>query len=352
METILLIEDNTEIRENMAEILEMAGYHVFCADNGKKGLSLALEHKPDLILCDIMMPVLDGYGVLHVVQKNISLQNIPFIFLTAKSERTDIRKGMELGADDYITKPFEGTELLSAIERRLRKADQMKREFQGNPVGINDLIDASAGESYLEKLKENRGVNHYKKRQIVYTEGNHPSRLYYVSKGKVRTFRKNEEGKELITGLYKEGDFLGYRALIENVTYRESAETLEDSELSLIPRSEFEELLRSNPAVMKRFLAMLTSTVNEQEDKLLSIAYNSLRKKVADTLIGLYKKYNPQKLESFSIDFSRDNLAAIAGVAKESLIRTLSDFKDENLITITAGQIQIQDYGKLEKMYN
>src|SRR5690242_7943732 len=110
MQKILLIEDNNEIRENMAEILDLAGYEVFTAPNGKDGIKTAIQEIPDLILCDIMMPVLDGYGVLHMLQKHEALENVPFIFLTAKSERLEIRKGMELGADDYITKPFDGTE--------------------------------------------------------------------------------------------------------------------------------------------------------------------------------------------------------------------------------------------------
>src|SRR5579885_2769730 len=116
MKKILLIEDNDEIRENTAEILELSNYKVFTASNGKIGLELAFEHRPDIIVCDIMMPVLDGYGVLMSLQKNSDTQNIPFIFLSAKAERNDIRHGMQLGADDYITKPFEGSELLSAIE--------------------------------------------------------------------------------------------------------------------------------------------------------------------------------------------------------------------------------------------
>ena len=121
MKKILLIEDNDEIRENTAEILELSNYKVITAENGKRGVELAMGNKPDLIVCDIMMPVLDGYGVLMTLQKNTDTQNIPFIFLTAKAERNDFRKGMELGADDYITKPFEGSELLNAIESRLKK---------------------------------------------------------------------------------------------------------------------------------------------------------------------------------------------------------------------------------------
>ena len=110
MKNILLIEDNLEIRENTAEILELANYKVTTAENGKIGVQSALQQKPDLIVCDVMMPELDGYGVLHLVNKNPDLIGIPFIFLTAKAERTDFRKGMEMGADDYITKPFDDLE--------------------------------------------------------------------------------------------------------------------------------------------------------------------------------------------------------------------------------------------------
>src|SRR6187399_2972670 len=127
---ILLIEDNNEIRENTAEILELSNYIVDTAENGKIGVEKALAQKPDLIICDIMMPVLDGYGVLHLVTKNEALAGVPFIFLTAKSERTDFRKGMEMGADDYITKPFTDIELLNAIENRLKKAARLQKAFE------------------------------------------------------------------------------------------------------------------------------------------------------------------------------------------------------------------------------
>src|SRR5664279_4768272 len=118
---ILVIDDNADIRENTAEILELAGYKTFLAENGKKGVEIALKEIPSLIVCDIMMPELDGYGVLHLLRKNPSTENVPFIFLTAKTERLDFRKGMEMGADDFITKPFDDIELLNAIEIRLKK---------------------------------------------------------------------------------------------------------------------------------------------------------------------------------------------------------------------------------------
>lgn len=351
MKTILLIEDNAEIRENMAEIMELANYKVFTAENGKSGVEMATASKPDLIICDIMMPVLDGYGVIHMLQKNTDTQSIPFIFLTAKSERAEIRKGMELGADDYITKPFNGTELLNAIESRLKKVEMIKEKLSGL-AGLNTLIDSVNGKEALKKMIGERSGSKYRKKQLIYAENTNPHRLYYIESGKVKTYKTNEDGKELIIGLHGEGEFIGYTALLENMTYKESAETIEDSEIVGIPRQEFDELVTSNQDVMRKFIQLLVNNVTEIEEKLLGIAYNSMRKKVADALVTLSKKYKTEQDKQFSMHISRENLANIAGTAKESLIRTLSDFKDEHLIDIREGNIIILNEKKLETMYN
>ncbi|NOQ74942.1 MAG: response regulator [Crocinitomix sp.] len=118
---ILLIEDNHEMLENIEEILELADYDVVTAENGKKGVPLIKKELPDLILCDIMMPELDGYGVLDAISRDPLTAAIPFIFLTAKSGKEDFRKGMNLGADDYLTKPFDDRQLLDTVERRIKK---------------------------------------------------------------------------------------------------------------------------------------------------------------------------------------------------------------------------------------
>ncbi|HEX8608879.1 MAG TPA: response regulator, partial [Pedobacter sp.] len=118
---VLIIEDNDDIRESTAEILELANYVVIQAVNGKEGVAMAVSDLPDLILCDIMMPEMDGYSVLHLLGKKPETAVIPFIFLTAKTDRQDMRKGMEMGADDYLTKPFDDVELFNAIEIRLKK---------------------------------------------------------------------------------------------------------------------------------------------------------------------------------------------------------------------------------------
>ena len=149
---ILLIEDNDDIRNNTAEILELANYEVEVAENGKRGVEKAIEFLPDLIICDIMMPELDGYGVLHAIQRNDAIKNTPFIFLTAKTERSDFRKGMESGADDYITKPFDGTELLNAVDGRLKKIDWLKKTALDGIGGLDHLVKAASGQNPWHKL--------------------------------------------------------------------------------------------------------------------------------------------------------------------------------------------------------
>lgn len=351
MKSILLIEDNEEIRENMAEILEMSNYKVWTAPDGKEGVALAIQHTPDLIVCDIMMPVLDGYGVIHMLQKNEATQHIPFIFLTAKAERAEIRKGMELGADDYITKPFNGTELLNAVEARLRKADLLRKEIEAGLKGLNELMSTAGNKDALKDYAETGALSNFKKKQAIYTEGTHPYRMYFIQRGKVKTFKTNDDGKELVTGLYNAGDFLGYVALLEGSTYKETAEALEETEVTIIPKEDFDNLMHNNREVMQQFIRLLANNISEREQQLLNLAYNSLRKKVADALLSIYYKYSEGN-EAFAIDISRENLANIAGTAKESVIRTLSDFKDEQLIDIRQGDIYLKDIKKLANLLN
>jgi len=353
MKKILVIENNAGIRENIAEILELANYKVFTAEDGKTGIEIALHYKPDLILCEVLMPQLDGYGVLHLIHKNPTIRNTPFIFMSDTADRAEMRKGMELGADDYIIKPFEKTELLQAIECRLKRAEWFKQEFVPREASINgnghhvlDLPKNGNERDILCLLSDNRDVCKYKRKQIIYVEGNRPARLYYIKKGKVKTYKTNEEGKELIVGIYGEGDFLGYVALLEGTVYKERAETMENTELAIIPKDEFDALMNTRKEVVVRFMTMMARNITEKEQLLLGLAYNSLRKKVADALITVNKKYKT------SINISRENLAAIAGTATASMIRTLSEFKSEKLIEIQDGAITILNEKELENLLN
>ncbi|MEH2289472.1 EAL domain-containing response regulator [Nostoc sp.] len=138
MPKILIIEDEEAVRENILDLLEAEDFQTIAAANGRIGINLAISEVPDLILCDMMMPEIDGYGVLTALRQDPSTATIPFIFLTAKSAKSDFRQGMDMGADDYITKPFTRAELLSAIMNRLEKYNTLKRYLSPQTI-INNL---------------------------------------------------------------------------------------------------------------------------------------------------------------------------------------------------------------------
>jgi CRP/FNR family transcriptional regulator, polysaccharide utilization system transcription regulator len=341
MKTILLIEDNPDMRENTAEILELADYKVLTASNGKEGVSLARQSHPDLIICDIMMPELDGYGVLRMLGANPETSFIPFIFLTAKAEKTDFRKGMNLGADDYITKPFDDVELLDAIDMRLRKHESVYREYPNNAEGLDDFIRAARGLEALEELSDERQTRIYKAKEVIFHEGSYPYGLLLINKGKVRTYKTNEDAKEYVTSLYRTGDYMGYLPLLRDTPYQESAMAMDDTEVILIPKEDFFALIHNNRDVSNKFIQMLSDSLNEKEEELLHLAYDSVRKRVADALLQLQRKFHNQREDIFKMSVTRDHLASLVGTSKECVIRVLSDFKDEGLVETKMSEIRI-----------
>ena len=141
MKKILVIEDETEMRRNITTLLRYYDYEPVAAESGRAGVEAARREKPDLILCDVMMPGLNGYSVLQTLQTDAALARIPFIFLTAKGEKDDLRSGMNLGADDYLTKPVANADLVRAIEARLRRTEQQtNREFKPDFSSAKPLL--------------------------------------------------------------------------------------------------------------------------------------------------------------------------------------------------------------------
>ena len=341
MKTILLIEDNAFIRENTAEILEMAGYTVLAAENGKLGVEQALLTKPDLVVCDIMMPVLDGYGVLHIFNQNPQLAGVPFIFLTAKTERADLRRGMELGADDYLTKPFDSSELLSAIAGRLARFQHLRPDYAPTTEGLHAFLHDARQAPGLAALAADRRPHAVPRKQIIYAEGDEATRLYFIQSGRVKTSKTTAAGKELITGLYQAGDFLGYKALLEGVPQHETAVVVDDAVLLHIPADEFTQLVLRNPEVSQQFVRLLAGRVREQEQLLLDMAYNSLRKRVADALLRLHQQQLATTPTDSRILLAREDLAALIGTAPESLSRTLSEFRQAGSIELSPKFIRV-----------
>ena len=350
MRTLLIIDDHDDIRENIAEILSLAGYRTLSAENGKRGVEKAIQETPDLIICDIMMPELDGYGVLHMLRRNPATEYIPFIFLTAKTERSDFRKGMELGADDYITKPFDDLELLNAVETRLKKTAILQRKYTSGEKGASEMMNDLRNTGLLHLQLDQYESYPMAKKTTLYSEGKRPKYLYYLKSGKVKAFRQHEDGKEYISNLYAPGDFIGYLPLLENKSYDDSAEILEEAELLQIPKDEFLQAVYNDMTIAGRFIKLIAQNVQEKEERLLQLAYGSLRKRVAKALVDIHQKFNKEAAAKSPLNISREDLAHYVGTATESLIRTLSDFKAEKLIEIKDGKIVISNLEKLQHL--
>lgn len=340
MKKILIIEDDLIMRENMAELLELVGYKVDVSKNGKSGVKKAKKFLPDLIVCDIRMPVLDGYGVLHILRKEPSTALIPFIFVTAKTEREDLRKGMEMGADDYLTKPFEDTELLKAVETRLKKSELLDKQDKnyGETSSETDLLNS------INKLATESKTRIFKQKEHIFKTGDYPHFLFFIEKGSVKTFRLNEEGKELISNIYRQGAFYGYQTIIEERAYNETAEALEDSNIKRIPKEKFLSLIQKNQNALSKLIKIISKNLTEKEQEIMHMAYDSVRKRVALKLKELITNESDN-----TISISRTDLAAMVGTTSETVVRTLTELKDLQIIETDTHTITLLDKEKLNK---
>lgn len=345
---ILIIEDNIDIREGTEEILMLAGYDVITAENGKKGAEQAQSQLPDLIICDIMMPELDGYGVLYLLNKNPETATIPFIFLTAKAERLDMRKGMEMGADDYLTKPFDDMELLNAIEGRLNKKKKQEEYYTKGLKNLNEFASRSENKEELKDLIAHKKVRHIKKGQVIYYDVDNAQGIYLVLSGSIKTVKLSEDGRELLTGIYKADEYFGVHDALINQVHTETAEAMENSDICLLHKDQVNELLNRNPTISMQFIHLLSSHIQQKEKQLVQLAYHSVRKRLAETLLRINEIH--KNANSFKV--SRDDLAAMAGMATETVSRTISDFKEEKLLEKKGGEIVLIDIQKLKNMKN
>jgi CheY-like chemotaxis protein len=349
MKKVLFIEDDTVVRENTAELLELADYNVITAANGKSGVAIAKSEIPDIVVCDIMMPEMDGYGVLQALASDPATQHIPFIFLSAKTEHKDIRKGMDLGADDYLTKPFEEEELTSAIESRLAKVAILNKIKDHKPSGqpadsenkissLNDLKD---------KMKEYEEQT-FKGGETIYEEGKQSNHFFYIDKGVVKSHRMDEYGKELITSIYKEGDFFGNTSFSKHNAHEEYATAMEETRVYAISKDELKDILVNNSNITLELIDVMGDNIAGIKEQLLEMAYGSVRKKAARTILLFSQKIRRHPTQSIRI--SRSDLASVAGMASETLIRTLSDFKKEGLLEIEGRNIKLLNVEALKRI--
>ncbi|MFD0976925.1 response regulator [Salinimicrobium gaetbulicola] len=343
---VLLIEDDKTLLENTRDLLEFAHYDVLTAQNGKIGVQMAREKLPDIIVSDIMMPELNGYQVFEALKEDPATERIPFIFISVKRDQTDIRKGMNLGADDYITKPFKEDDLLTSIESRLAKS-QILRERNGNKVNHSEksILNLDQLRSYFRNYGEYIEVE---KNEEIYREGRHASYIYLVEEGLIKIFRLDEYGKELITWLSKKDDILGFYSFKIPTQYPETAEALETTKLFRISSEEFIHTLLKSQELTVEFAQLISENLSILKTHLLEMAYGSVLKKTTNTILEFAEKIQSDPEEFIRI--SRSDLASVAGISTESFIRSLSCLKKEGLIDIIGRDIKILNLQKLHSI--
>ena len=342
---ILLIEDDQILAENTKELLELSGYNVITSHDGKGGYDKALNKMPDLIISDIMMPRWDGYQLYEALQQHQKTAKIPFIFLSAKSNPGDIRKGMNMGADDYIPKPFDERDLIVAVEKRLQKNDLLlKDKTESQKFKKQDQLEELKNffRTYGEQLEA-------EKDEEIFLEGRTASNIYLLEYGLVKTFELDEWGKELVTDISHKGDFIGFYSFKPQSSLPESAVALERSILFRITHSEFVDMLEQNHALTLEFAELLSKNLITLKTHLLEMAYGSVLKKTASTLLEFVKKANGELQPLLKV--SRGDMASVAGISTESFIRSLSSLKSDGIIDIIGRNIRILDLHKLRSVH-
>ena len=250
---------------------------------------------------------------------------------------------MNLGADDYISKPFYKDELLQVIETRLLRSERLKKKFDSTAAGLHAFMDEAKGIEELKKLSNDRKTKMLKSKESLFMEGERPRYLYFVNSGQIKLHKTNDFGKELILKMYRKGEFFGYTPLIKNELYSFAATTLEPSEVTLIPAEDFIKLLFANRDVSIQFIKMLADNVSDKEEQLLNLAYSSVRKRVGDAILELHAQNGGTE-----INILRNDLARIVGTTKESVVRTLTEFKEDGWVDIHEGTITVLKVAQLK----
>ncbi len=337
---ILIIEDDEILRENTAELLSLAGYEVYATDNGKDGIRKLQHYLPDLVLCDVMMPETDGFSVLYARNQNNKTATIPFIFLTAKNENKDLRQGMELGADDYISKPFEDIDLLNAIETQLKKRSLI---FDKKSELTTSTKDQKTYSEILEELLKDTTKISLKAGETLFHQNEYPHTIYYLEKGSIKTYKISNQGKSFITGIYHQGSIIGYKPVIENRRYNQYAESNEICIIKKLPAKDFLQAIYKNSEMAEYFIHLMSKRLSRKEEELLNLAYTSVRYRVAYKLLELSDGNSET-----TIDIPKSDLAHMVGTTSETLARTLSEFETDDLIAMNNSGIKLPDPEKIQ----
>lgn len=325
-QTILVVEDQLEVRENLIETLELADYIVYGAADGHEGVRLVREHLPQLILCDVMMPKLDGYGVLELLQADENTRHIPLVFLTAKAEREDLRRGMNLGAADYVIKPFYQDELLRVVQQRILPIGNNASSTEStNPFPRTALTEILA--SVQEKGRERS----FSDRAIIYFAGDSPQSFFRVVKGRVKLFSETSFGKCLTIDSIGAGGWFGLEDIVADSAHSFSAAAYPEATVTIVDRVELESVLRKHPNLYQWLASQFAQDLTLRAEQLLQIAYFSVRKRVAEFLLRSVKGLS---VAGTHIDLRREDIAESVATTSESVTRVLTEFRKEGLVEL------------------
>lgn len=352
MKKILIIENNKTDRARLTKLLVLAKYEVIIADNGNEGVEKVRAENPDLIICGIMLAELDGYDVLRILKKSVKTRGIPFIFFTEKNERADLRKAMNLGADDFIVKPLEDSDLFEAIEMRLKRPSDSNKDIDNTKVPLQTEVPRSKGIQELTDLPKNRKEKKFSKNEEIYREDDYANYLYYINSGKVKFEKTDSHGKHIIIRILSEGEFFGFPPLLLKDSYKSTAIAIDATSLSIIPKDDFLDLIEKNKEVSAKFIKLLSEYLLDGEEKQLELAYSPVVERVAIALLNSIENCEQKANEIPHIDTSREDLASIVGTAKESLIRELSQLKKDGIIEIKGHHVFILDIDRLKAIAN
>jgi len=348
---IIVIEDQTEVRENLMETLELADYEVLGAPDGHEGVKLVRGCTPSLILCDVMMPKLDGYGVLELLKKDPSTADIPFIFLTARAEREDLRRGMNLGAADYITKPFFQDELLRVVDLRIQSATDQK-DVVPKHSGTNSQLSASHEKGDVAKLmsqlSDEGRRRQYNDRAAIYFSGDQPHSVYHVLSGRVRLHLDTDFGKALTIDSLGKGSWFGLEDIYAGGVHSVCASAFPEAEVLVVDKTKFIDLVHRHPALVLSHATQLSQDLSLRAEQLLQVAYFSVRKRIAEFLLRFAERSEGEKE---IIDLRREDIAEAVGTTAESVTRVLTEFRKDGLVNLpVSGGIEVADAKALHEV--
>lgn len=344
---IALLSTNKNTALVLGRFLELTQHLVTVLPMSYQSVEELQKKLPEVLLFLIEEESEDDLSLLYLLRKDPLLGHLPMLVLVEDFSPERYRKMVEIGVDDILIQPYGHADVLRALTSRMQRLCR----FQKKGLCLNENQALREGGRSVSFRKERSVINTYREKDVLFSEGNRPQYIYYLHKGKVKSFKRDRGGKELTVQLYGPGDFIGYIASLEEQPYSISASVLEEAKVELISMQSFRERVRNDEVFALNMIRILEEHNSQKAERMVSLAYHSLRKRVAKSLLFLKGKYMDRgSNEVFSIAIPREELANLAGTTTESLIRTLSDFKDRGWIRIDGRAIAILEEEALQDL--